>query len=663
VTALPVLLLLSTVLASGGDQPIRQMEILEDPSRALDIDQVSQREFRELTGKWPGAAHYGYTKSAIWLRVTISNPADHPVRWFLAPFRRLDHVALYEPRGNGWSRRETGRLTSVFEREIFAPQLLFPIWLESGDTTLYLRIETINSIRLDLHLYGERSLAQQVTQEWIFFGLFYGALVALLVYNLFIFSSVGDSSYLYYTIFQVGMLLAQAANDDLAHSLFWPHSPLWRIWSESFAFGLFALGALGFTRTFLGLATLSRRLDRVVLVAQIALWLLGMACPLSTTVAYQKTGLVCIAIFSLGVELIGLYAWRRGRPQAGLFLLGWTGLCMMSAVGVLVPLGVSSWLWVYREGGKLGALTEALVLSLGLASRVQRMRREKDHIQAELIAARTAQAESLEKKVAERTTELNEALTTLKSTQARMLKQSRLASLGHLVAGVAHEVGNPLNFTRGGALEVERRLGELEQLIDGERGRAILGDARRAAGLITNGNERIRRIVEHLRGFVSGRPSRVEPTDLLAGLEQTLAIMDPQLMKSRIQIIRDLQPLPAIDSTPGELAQVFMNLLLNSCQAMPEGGEVHISSRASDRHVELSFADTGPGIPVEHREAIFDPFFTTRASSDGSGLGLSIAWEIVRRHGGELELRDSAVGALFVIRLPSGEHDDGSAGG
>jgi signal transduction histidine kinase len=138
----------------------------------------------------------------------------------------------------------------------------------------------------------------------------------------------------------------------------------------------------------------------------------------------------------------------------------------------------------------------------------------------------------------------------------------------------------------------------------------------------------------------------------VATVESTLAMMATQLEAQSIQVTRALAPLPPIPSRPGELGQVLMNLLVNSCQAMSNGGELRLETRRHDEWAELWVSDTGPGIAPQHRDAIFDPFFTTREPAQGTGLGLSISYEIVQRHGGRLDLVDSPRGATFVLRLP-----------
>jgi signal transduction histidine kinase len=645
----------------GHHDGVPHIDVLADPDRTLTFEQASAPALADrYVPIERHATRVGYTHAAYFVRLTLVNPSRSPALWYVELFHRLDQVEFFRPDGAGGGlRAQTGRSVPLGERALFLPALLFPLQLQPAErATIYLRVVTTNNLRLDLELWNERALRDRLARDWTLIGLYFGAMLALLLYNLFMFVSVRDPAYLYYSLFQAGMLLLQAVNDDLAHSFLWPGLPRWRVWSESFFFAVCIVGAFGFVRTFLGLRELSPRINRAAMAVQLMGIVFGLTCPLSTIPLYQKSALVCLVLTSLVIEYAAIRAWRAGSPNAPYFLAAWSVLCLVAAVAAMVPLGVLQTTWLVNLGGKVGGVSEALLLSFGLANRINRMRREKERIQSELIESRTAQAASLEKKVSERTSELEAALQTLRSTQSRMVQQARLASLGHLVAGVAHEVGNPLNFTQGGALELEKKLAiiggaiELDGAPELGSARKALADARRAAGLVVSGNERIRRIVNHLRDLALARPVPSEETDLVASIEETVAMMRTELDRQGVQIVRELEPLPRVPCRSGELAQVLMNLTLNACQAMPGGGELRIATRAHAREVEIRFSDTGPGVPPEHRDSIFDPFFTTRAPSEGTGLGLSISYEIVRRHGGSLELAESAAGATFVVRLP-----------
>jgi two-component system NtrC family sensor kinase len=243
---------------------------------------------------------------------------------------------------------------------------------------------------------------------------------------------------------------------------------------------------------------------------------------------------------------------------------------------------------------------------------------------------------TLEEKVKQRTEELV-------AMQARMAQSERLASLGMLAAGVAHEVNNPL----GGILALTCLT--VEDMRDNDPNRENLEEVIRQT-------ERCRDIVKGLLEFSRQSKSNTESIDLNRVLEDTLSLVAKQALFFNIAVDRRLDPeLPAVMADRAQFQQVFMNILMNAVQAMDERGVITLVSRrnAAGKCVEVSLSDTGHGIPPEQINRIFDPFFTTKASGRGTGLGLSIAYGIVTTHGGTISVRSElGKGSVFTIRMP-----------
>jgi signal transduction histidine kinase len=266
-----------------------------------------------------------------------------------------------------------------------------------------------------------------------------------------------------------------------------------------------------------------------------------------------------------------------------------------------------------------------------------------------------------------KTLEIERALRELATAQAQLVQAEKLASLGQMVAGVAHEINNPINFVSGAAAGLERKLEELSaflfQLMDdadasGDVGREIraridgLRDSLRPIG---NGVERVKRIVSSLRTFSRLDQAEWKAVDLLDGMESTIEILGIRLRD--VELVRDLQPLPLVDCNAGQIHQVILNLLVNAAdatRARPGGkGTVTVRSRATATHVEIGVEDNGIGIPARNLGKIFEPFFTTKPVGEGTGLGLSISYAIVQAHHGRLEVDSSeGVGTKFRIVLP-----------
>ena len=271
-------------------------------------------------------------------------------------------------------------------------------------------------------------------------------------------------------------------------------------------------------------------------------------------------------------------------------------------------------------------------------------------------------AETLEERVRERTAELDQKNRALRETQAQLVQQGKMAALGMLAAGVAHEINTPIGSLRSNAelsasaaKKVRQRLAASPEL-QGDRaiGRAI-GAIEHAAAIDLDACERIERIVGALRNFARLDEAEQKRAELHEGIDSTLRLLQSRLGE-RISVVRRFGTLPAVLCYPNLMNQVFMNLLANAVDAIEGEGTITIGSRlAGDDTVELTFADTGSGIEAAHLERIFDPGYTTRGVGVGTGLGLAICYRIMQQHGGTIEV-DSEVGAgtTFTLRLPLG---------
>jgi len=304
-----------------------------------------------------------------------------------------------------------------------------------------------------------------------------------------------------------------------------------------------------------------------------------------------------------------------------------------------------------------------------------RERRRQTRV-GELIAELTHLNSDLEKRVEERTRELEQsnveiqsALEELKSTQLAMLQQEKMASIGILAAGVAHELNNPIGFVHSNlgtmgrycdkivrVLEAYRtRLGEDEELRaleTREKFSFVLEDLPDLVRESLEGTERVRRIVADLKSF--SHPNRDHPVeaDLNDCLEKALNITHNEL-KYKAEIVRDFEPLPPCRCWETQLTQVFMNLLMNAAQAIEESGTIRVSTRHEGDEVVIAIRDDGCGIPEDVQMRIFTPFYTTKDPGEGTGLGLSISYDIIRKHGGTMTVQSTVgAGTTFTLRIP-----------
>ncbi len=260
----------------------------------------------------------------------------------------------------------------------------------------------------------------------------------------------------------------------------------------------------------------------------------------------------------------------------------------------------------------------------------------------------------------------------LDAAQSQLLQAEKLASIGQLAAGVAHEINNPIGFVNSNIGSLDSYVMDLLRLVEAFESRggsagillkqeldfdylkedvvALIRESR-------EGLERVKRIVQDLKDF-----SRVDSSqdwqraDLHHCLDSTLNVVANEI-KYRARVVKTYGILPDVDCLPSQLNQVFMNLLVNAAQAMPEKapelGCITLSTASQDGWARVAVADSGRGIPAENLKRIFDPFFTTKPVGKGTGLGLSVSYNIVARHGGRIEVdSQEGVGTTFTVWLP-----------
>jgi len=344
----------------------------------------------------------------------------------------------------------------------------------------------------------------------------------------------------------------------------------------------------------------------------------------------------------------------------------------------------------------VGSAIEGILLSIALADKINSLRREKEKSQAEVLKASLEneklvrdQNVMLEKKVSERTeelqssnTNLSSALQDLKDTQIQLVEAEKMASLGQLTAGIAHEINNPINFVKSNIKPLQLDINDLIGIID-EYDKLHTTESSDIAGKlisieklkkqididyvkteidnlvkgIQDGAERTAEIVLGLRNFSRLDESEIKTVNIHEGIDSTLILLK-NMLPDNIKIVRDFHANGNIECLPGKLNQVFMNILSNGIQAIKEKEHqqaeelITISTKDIGDKIEIHIKDTGVGMTEEVRHKIFDPFFTTKDVGEGTGLGLSIVFKIIQRHEGKIDVLSSkGNGAEFIITL------------
>jgi signal transduction histidine kinase len=295
------------------------------------------------------------------------------------------------------------------------------------------------------------------------------------------------------------------------------------------------------------------------------------------------------------------------------------------------------------------------------------------------LIKKVTEAETREKYVEElenKNEELQNLYFNLKETQTQLIQSEKMASLGQLVAGIAHELNNPIGFVYAnmvtlkdyievinkllilikeridGKISEENFLNELIKLHKDLELDFIRDDIDDLISDSLKGSQRVKEVVLNLRNFSRLDEADTKNVNIHDGLDSTLLLLTNEI-KNRITIHKNYGNLPLVQCKAGQINQVFMNLLVNAIQAIPQKGNIWISTKVSNKNVEIRIKDDGVGIPKSIQNKIFDPFFTTKPVGSGTGLGLSISYKIINEHGGTINIEgDEKKGATFIVTIP-----------
>jgi diguanylate cyclase (GGDEF)-like protein len=405
-----------------------QVSILEDPGGRLSLADVQNRgnEFRPAPVTGDAAINFGYSSSAWWLRVELEPDPAAPRDWLLeVSFPTLDSVEYFGPDG---AYLATGDRLPFARRPLPHRNFVFPVHLgEAGTGTVWLRVVSEGTLTVPLRLWQAGAFWPDSQASYAVLSVYFGMLLALALYNLLLWFSLRDHNYLTYVLFAASMAVGQLSLNGLGNQFLWPDWPTWG--NLAFTVGFAAAGLFGalFTRGFLETRRNLPRLDGAVtgLAALFAVCIVvALAAPYRlAAILTSLTGVT----FAVVAVLAGLRCWRAGRPGASTFLLAWTVLLLGVAVVGLRNLNLLPTTFLSFYAMQMGSALEMLLLSFALADRINGLRRAKDAAQSEALATKQQMVgalqrseASLERRVAERTTELEEANARLRENERQL---------------------------------------------------------------------------------------------------------------------------------------------------------------------------------------------------------------------------------------------------
>jgi signal transduction histidine kinase len=666
--------------------------ILRDETGSLTFGEVIRHPgFKRSTDKVP---NLGVSPHTYWIKFTIQNESQQGTILLELPQPSINDVVLYGPVNGTYDVQFAGDNYPFNYRRYKNPSFIFTLNINKGTrATYYMKVKSDEQILLPLKI-GERSaVINELHDRDLIFGLYAGVMLAMLFYNLFIYFTVRDRIYLWYVFYICFIFLTQASILGYLFEFLWPGSPYFANISIDIFSCCLGIVALEFLKPFLHTRQFTPGLHKFSYVIT-TFYVLGAIVTFSgaMNLAYLmiQTNAVLIAMYMLVVSVL---ISRKGYKPAMFFLVAWSAMLVGIIIYVLRDFGVFPTNMLTSYTMPIGSALETILLAIALADRINSLKKEKEQSQAEalLISQQnqkliTEQNIILEQKVHERTIELEETneelnvtLNHLKDTQTQLVNVEKMASLGQLTAGIAHEINNPINFVSanlkplkldisevfdvvnkyeevGHGPEVADRLQEIENF----KKKIDINYLKQEISTLLNGIEdgarRTTEIVAGLKNFSRLDESDIKEADINEGIGSTLVILRSSIPNGT-EVITNLGAIPIIECYPGKLNQVFMNILSNAIYAIRQkNGEgknaLTITTFVQGDHVCVSFEDTGIGMSQDVKEKIFEPFFTTKDVGEGTGLGMSIVFKIIESHHAKMEIESApGVGTKITIIL------------
>lgn len=675
----------------------REIHYIEDRKGNLEFKDILHSD--RFISYQKDIVDFKVSESTFWLKFTVVN-VNNPNSILLEIIQPLlqDANFYYPDAGNHYQLIAAGqKYPFSFRKYRQSANFIFDLVIKPGDEkTYFLKITGHQQVLVPLKIITKDSLDATFSYRNFWFGIYCGIILIMVLYNLFLYISIRDKSYIYYVLHTLFVGLTQASLLGYAYQYLWPGFPWFGNYSSFLFTCLVSIVGIQFLIEFLRLKVNAVKIFYILKAFQViylAHLIISIAGYYSFTYAAILPTQSLIAIFILAV---GIYSLSKGFAGARSYLIAWSSLMLGIIVYVARDFGLLPYTSLTAYSLVIGSAAEITLLSFALADKINFYKMEKEKSQEAELAAlmenqRMVREQNvlLEKKVYERTYELNlvnEDLKTvfkdLKDKEGQLVESEKMAALGQLTAGIAHEINNPINFVTSNVAPLQRDIEVMtEMIIDiekiglsdkstEEKQRLISGykadmdydylktEISHLLRGISEGAGRTAEIVKGLRIFSRVDESDLKKASINEGLDSTIVLVN-NLLSDKIKIIKAYGDLPLIECYPGKLNQVFLNIISNSIHAITKryknlpDGVMHVVTGLNEKSIFVKIADNGTGMDEITKKKVFEPFFTTKEVGEGTGLGMSIAYNIIKKHNGRITLNSAlGNGTEFIIELP-----------
>jgi len=630
----------------------RNLYILEDKKNSLTIDNFLKNDYDySFIKNETDAPNYGFTSSAFWVKFEINNPGNTARQMYLeVAYPLLDFIELYIPETNAVYRKRTAGYDFNFEnRELLYRNIVFKLDINPGINSYYIRIKSSGTVTFPLILQTPDYLVETSTIHYLVLGMYYGILFVMILYNLFVYLSVRDRSYLYYISYITSFVIFSFSLNGMGFQFFWPNSIWWQKISVPFLIfvGIFTIGQ--FVRSLLDLKKFSIAADRIV---QLMMLLAFSGMVMSFTINYTIS--IWLATFTVVFAvstcfLVGIFSIIKGNRSARFYLLAWTCFLLGCFVFALKATGYIPFNIITQYAMQAGSAAEVVLLSFALGDRINILKEENEAAQLRTIEIQKNATENLERKVAERTMELNEANEHLKELD-------KLKS--NFFANISHEIRTPLTLILSPVESV------LQGDYDGEIDRKFFENLQR-------NSIRLLKLINNLLDFSkieAGRMKmKIQEIDIISFIRNYISSVNSAAESKGITMnFYSANSLLLLTVDVEKLDKIIMNLFSNSLKFTDKGGSITVTVKGDEENCYIEFRDTGIGIPSDKLESVFDRFSQVDAGStrkyEGTGIGLALVKEFVELHKGTITVKSRFIGDSpedhgtgFTLTIPKGK--------
>jgi len=688
----------AVVLGNEGKRPIGSDDLLVYKSDTyISIDSALNKPFNRPDADIP---NLGSTRGQAWVMFAVENAGREANHILKLANPNYDEVVVYRflPNMELEERLMISKNVPFGDRKYQDPNYLFDLKVPPGEQRFfYISVKSRTPLIIPMSILLPEQYINTATDEQMLSGIYIGVILIMAVYNFLLFLSVLDRSYLYYVGYVLAIGLTQMGLKGVNFQFLWSDSPDFERLSVVLFASIAGIAALIFTINFLEIKTYFRRIHALllglVILFCVAIVVLAFDNYLAFMIMQSATTLTAVSVLIVAVYV----AYNRPKAtQARFFVSAWSVLLVGSLIFMLKDYGLLPYNTFTVYSVQAASAIEMALLSFALADKINVYKKEKEESQEQALLTlkeneRLVREQNvvLEQRVQERThalqetnTSLQDALNHLKETQAQLVEAEKMASLGQLTAGVAHEINNPINFVTSNVAPLKRDIrivwdameaiqrvalsdlpvNEKEHQINSYKEEQDIEYLKTEIDFLLkgmhDGANRTAEIVKSLRIFSRVDEDSLKFADINEGLDSTLVILN-SVIREGIHVDRQYAKLPMVECYPGKLNQVFLNIITNAIYAINKkfngnsGGILEICTVADGENVSISIQDNGTGMPEDIKEKIFEPFFTTKEVGEGTGLGMSIVYNTIKKHKGEITIESQVgEGTKFTIVIP-----------